>query len=191
MIHFFSLPLPEPPVAYRETDHTREKKAHTRQRLLSAARDIVAAEGFAAATAAAVAARSGVAAGTIYRHFPSKPELVAEVFRYATEHEVAQVAAATTQGTSVAERLTHAVQVVGGDPRPGTKRADALIAAPVDPHVEQERLAYGLAYADIFEDLITGGMQVGVFVAHGANVSAAALVGLLAEALVGLLCQEQ
>src|SRR5690554_2154763 len=84
MIHFFALPLPEPPVAYRETDHTREKKAHTRQRLLSAARDIVAAEGFAAATAAAVAARSGVAAGTIYRHFPSKPELVAEVFRYAT-----------------------------------------------------------------------------------------------------------
>src|SRR5690554_2016349 len=71
MIHFFALPLPEPPVAYRETDHTREKKAHTRQRLLSAARDIVAAEGFAAATAAAVAARSGVAAGTIYRHFPA------------------------------------------------------------------------------------------------------------------------
>lgn len=191
MIHFFALPLPEPPVAYRETDHTREKKAHTRQRLLSAARDIVAAEGFAAATAAAVAARSGVAAGTIYRHFPSKPELVAEVFRYATEHEVAQVAAATTQGNSVAERLTHAVQVFAGRALRGPMLAYALIAEPVDPRVEQERLAHRLAYADIFEDLITEGMQAGEFVAQDATVSAAALVGLLAEALVGPLCQQQ
>ena len=82
-------------MAYRETDHTRAKKSHTRQRLLKAARDLVAESGFAAATAAAVAQRSGVAAGSIYRHFPNKAELVAEVFRYATEHEVANVLAAS------------------------------------------------------------------------------------------------
>jgi AcrR family transcriptional regulator len=87
-------------LAYRETEHTLAKKADTRLRLLKAARRLVQQGGFAAASAAsaasasAVAKESGVASGTIYRHFPNKSELVAEVFRYATEREVAAVAQA-------------------------------------------------------------------------------------------------
>ena len=78
-------------MAYRETEHTLAKKADTRLRLLKAARRLVQQGGFAAASASVVAKESGVAAGTIYRHFPNKSELVAEVFRYATEREVAAV----------------------------------------------------------------------------------------------------
>lgn len=173
-------------MAYRETEHTRDKKAHTRQRLLSAARDIVAEQGFAAATALAVAERSGVATGTIYRHFPNKSELVAEVFRYATAHEVAQVAAASQQGdTTVAQRLSQGIQVFIERALRGPTLAYALIAEPVDPRVEQERLTYRLAYADIFEDLINEGIDNGEFAPQEASISAAAMVGLLSEALVG------
>ncbi len=172
-------------MAYRETEHTRDKKAHTRQRLLSAARDIVAEQGFAAATALAVAERSGVATGTIYRHFPNKSELVADVFRYATEHEVAQVAAASQQGDSVAQRLSQGIQVFIERALRGPTLAYALIAEPVDPRVEQERLTYRLAYADIFEDLINEGIDTGEFTPQEASISAAAMVGLLSEALVG------
>lgn len=175
-------------MAYRETDHTRAKKTLTRERLLKAARDLVAQGGFAAATAAAVAARSGVAAGSIYRHFPNKPELVAEVFRYATGHEVANVVAASqplTSSDTCAARLLRAVVTFAERALRGPQLAYSLIAEPVDPRVEQERLKYRLAYAEIFEDLIAEGISHQEFAPQNAGVSAAALVGMLAEALIG------
>lgn len=177
-------------MAYRETEHTLAKKADTRLRLLKAARRLVQQGGFAAASASAVAQESGVASGTIYRHFPNKSELVAEVFRYATEREVAAVAQACdeqdlAQGKTAADKLTAAVQTFARRALLGRTLAYALIAEPVDPRVEQERLRYRFAYAEIFEDVIELGIQREEFVAQDSQVSAAALVGMLAESLVG------
>ena len=172
-------------MAYRETEHTKAKKAHTRQRLLKAARAQVAEGGFAAATAAAVAQRSEVAAGSIYRHFPNKAELVAEVFRYATEHEVGMVYRATQTDRSCAERLQAGVTVFALRALQGPKLAYALLAEPVDPRVEEERLKYRLAYAAIFEDLIREGMAAGEVAEQDPELTAAAVVGMLSEALIG------
>lgn len=172
-------------MAYRETEHTKAKKAHTRQRLLKAARALVAEGGFAAATAAAVAKRSEVAAGSIYRHFPNKAELVAEVFRYATEHEVEMVYQGTQTDASCAQRLQAGLTVFAQRALQGPRLAYALIAEPVDPRVEEERLKYRLAYAEIFEDLIRDGMAGGEFASQDPALSAAALVGILSESLIG------
>lgn len=177
-------------MAYRETEHTLAKKADTRLRLLKAARQLVKEGGFAAASASAVAKKSGVAAGTIYRHFPNKSELVAEVFRYSTEREVAAVATACDQqdiskGKTAADKLIVAVDVFAQRALLGRTLAYALIAEPVDPRVEQERLRYRFAYAEIFEDVIELGIKRNEFVEQNSQISAAALVGMLAEALVG------
>ena len=177
-------------MAYRETEHTLAKKADTRLRLLKAARRLVQQGGFAAASASAVAKESGVASGTIYRHFPNKSELVAEVFRYATEREVAAVAQACDCGETAADKLTAAVETFAQRALLGRTLAYALIAEPVDPRVEQERLRYRFAYAEIFEDVIALGIQRGEFVAQNCQITAAALVGLLAESLVGPLKKE-
>jgi AcrR family transcriptional regulator len=177
-------------LAYRETEHTLAKKADTRLRLLKAARRLVQQGGFAAASASAVAKESGVASGTIYRHFPNKSELVAEVFRYATEREVAAVAQACDCGETAADKLTAAVETFAQRALLGRTLAYALIAEPVDPRVEQERLRYRFAYAEIFEDVIALGIQRGEFVAQNCQITAAALVGLLAESLVGPLKKE-
>jgi AcrR family transcriptional regulator len=177
-------------LAYRETKHTLAKKADTRLRLLKAARRLVQQGGFAAASASAVAKESGVASGTIYRHFPNKSELVAEVFRYATEREVAAVAQACDCGETAADKLTAAVETFAQRALLGRTLAYALIAEPVDPRVEQERLRYRFAYAEIFEDVIALGIQRGEFVAQNCQITAAALVGLLAESLVGPLKKE-
>ncbi|MEZ5937491.1 MAG: TetR/AcrR family transcriptional regulator [Hyphomonadaceae bacterium] len=53
----------------------------TRERLVRAATSIAAREGLAAATTAAIADRAGVAEGTLYRHFPSKDELLIAAYR--------------------------------------------------------------------------------------------------------------
>jgi AcrR family transcriptional regulator len=177
-------------LAYRETEHTLAKKADTRLRLLKAARRLVQQGGFAAASASAVAKESGVASSTIYRHFPNKSELVAEVFRYATEREVAAVAQACDCGETAADKLTAAVETFAQRALLGRTLAYALIAEPVDPRVEQERLRYRFAYAEIFEDVIALGIQRGEFVAQNCQITAAALVGLLAESLVGPLKKE-
>jgi AcrR family transcriptional regulator len=177
-------------LAYRETEHTLAKKADTRLRLLKAARRLVQQGGFAAASASAVAKESGVASGTIYRHFPNKSELVAEVFRYATEREVAAVAQACDCGETAADKLTAAVETFAQRALLGRTLAYALIAEPVDPRVEQERLRYRFAYAEIFEDVIALGIQRGEFVAQNCQITAAALVGMLAESFVGALKKE-
>jgi AcrR family transcriptional regulator len=187
-------------LAYRETEHTLAKKADTRLRLLKAARRLVQQGGFAAASASAVAKESGVAAGTIYSHFPNKSELVAEVFRYATEREVAAVAQACDEqtidsqerecGKAAADKLTAAVETFAQRALLGRTLAYALIAEPVDPRVEQERLRYRFAYAEIFENVLALGIQRGEFVAQNCQITAAALVGLLAESLVGPLKKE-
>lgn len=53
----------------------------TRQKLLRAALDLYTTIGFRGTTTPAIAARAGVAEGTIYRHFTSKEHLLNEVYR--------------------------------------------------------------------------------------------------------------
>ncbi|APR86851.1 Transcriptional regulator, TetR family protein [Minicystis rosea] len=57
------------------------KKEDKRQRLLRAALELFAERGFHGTAVPLVAERAGVAAGTVYRFFESKEELVNEVFR--------------------------------------------------------------------------------------------------------------
>ena len=69
---------------YRPTERTEARSAATRERSSPPRDDLIARGGYAAAQVAAVAARAGVATGTVYRHFPSKSDLFAEVFRRAS-----------------------------------------------------------------------------------------------------------
>ena len=55
--------------------------ASTKDKLLRAALRIGARDGLEAVTTAAIAAEAGVAEGTLYRHFPSKDDLLIEVYR--------------------------------------------------------------------------------------------------------------
>jgi AcrR family transcriptional regulator len=53
----------------------------TRERLLAAARDLFAARGYHATTTVLLAERTGIAEGTIYRHFAGKDALYSAVLR--------------------------------------------------------------------------------------------------------------
>jgi len=169
-------------VPYRPTDRTRARLAQARERIVDAALDQLAEGGYASASVAAVARRSGVATGTVYRHFPSKQDLFAEVFRRAAQREVDALRATTGRGESAATRLAAWVEAFVRRALAEPVRAYALIAEPVDPAIEAERLIFRRAYADLFAQALRDGDALPPL---DADLTAAAIVGALAEALVG------
>src|SRR5687767_8584464 len=96
-------------MAYRETELTRARAAVSRERIVRAALDQLEDGGYASAAVQTVAKRAGVATGTVYRHFPGKAELFAEVFRRAAQREVDAVAAAS--GDTATERIAAGVEI--------------------------------------------------------------------------------
>lgn len=174
-------------MAYRPTEKTEARKKAQRKLLLDSALTIVSGDGFQALTIVALAEKAGVATGTVYKYFDNKAHLCREVFRIASGREVTQVkrAAFPGQAASCRQRLTDAINSFAERAIAGHKIAYALIAEPVDPLVEAERLKYRRAYADIFVRLLEEGVEKDEFQVRDAGVAAAALVGALAETLVG------
>ncbi|MES2952388.1 MAG: TetR/AcrR family transcriptional regulator [Pseudomonadota bacterium] len=172
-------------MAYRPTEKTQARKAEIRQRLMDAALGLVSGGGFAALTMLAVAAKAGIATGAVYKHFESKDQLCAEVFRVATEKEVAMVRETALGPGTPSERLLHGIQAFAHRALRNPRLAFALIAEPVDALVDAERLRYRQAYADVFVHLVEQGIQSGEFAPQLPSVSAAALVGVIAESMVG------
>lgn len=178
-------------MAYRPTARTESLRQQQRQALLHVAQKHVREGGFAALSIATVATGAGLATGSFYRHFAGKAELCAEVFRLATQREVDMMQRLATVSESARNRLIHLIQAFSQRAMKGRTQAFALIAEPVDPLVEQERLLYRQRYSDIFSALIEEGIQLDEFPAQNSAISAAALVGALAETLVGPLAMHQ
>ena len=170
---------------YRPTERTRARLAAVRERIVDAALDQLAEGGYASASVVAVARRAGVATGSVYRHFPSKGDLFAEVFRRASQREVDVLRSMTDRGEPVTQRLAAWVDAFVRRALAEPVRAYALIAEPVDPAVEVERITFRRAYADLFARALRDGVQAGQLPALDADLTAAAIVGALAEALVG------
>ncbi|MDC0662250.1 TetR/AcrR family transcriptional regulator [Marinobacter sp. SS21] len=178
-------------MAYRETEKMRQRKALARQRILDCAQLRVTEGGFRNAQISQVASQAEVATGTIYRHFESKEELFAEVFRAATEREVGRVAKDLAGDGDAVERLAQALRHFARRALRAPTMAWALIAEPVDPRVEAERLRYRRAYAELFEAAIREGVREGSLPAQEARHSSTCLVGAIAESLVGPLSPAQ
>jgi AcrR family transcriptional regulator len=176
-------------VPYRPTERTRARLAAARETIVEAAMAQLAEGGYASASVVAVARRAGVATGSVYRHFPSKSDLFAEVFRRASQAEVDLLRGMTARGEPVVQRLAAWVEAFARRALAEPVRAYALIAEPVDPAVEAEQLVFRRAYADLFAGALREGAARGELPALDADLVAAAIVGALAEALVGPLAR--
>ncbi|MBN9620612.1 MAG: TetR/AcrR family transcriptional regulator [Actinobacteria bacterium] len=171
-------------MAYRRTPAIQERIDAQRAALVRAAAEILAESGYAGCGVAAVAARAGVAAGTVYKHFAGKTDLVAEVFRNIVTHEVDVVREAATRGTA-AERTAAVVETFAGRALKYPRRAYVLLVEPVDPAIEELRLEFRHAFRDVIAASIAEGVTNGELPPQNASVVAAALVGAIGEALVG------
>jgi AcrR family transcriptional regulator len=162
--------------------------APTRERLLQAARELIEEGGYGAASVLAIADRAGVASGTLYRHFASKEELFVEVFRSVCDREVRAMHAAAEAmppESSHVDRLETVLATFAERALRRPRLAWALIAEPVDPLVDAERLAYRERYSALTADALRAGIAAGELPEQNVELTAAALVGGCGEALVG------
>jgi AcrR family transcriptional regulator len=162
-----------------------EEAEGTRERLLRAAAAVIQEGGWGSASVGAIALRAGVAAGTLYRHFPSKAELFVEVFRAVSQREVAAMRAASADAASVPDRFAAVVATYAGRALRNRRLAWALVYEPVDPLVDAERLVYRRDYRENMARLLREGIEAGAIPPQDADLAAAAVVGVIAETLVG------
>jgi AcrR family transcriptional regulator len=160
----------------------------TRARLLDAARVLIEEGGYGTASVIAIAERAGLAAGTLYRHFGSKQELFVEVFRTVCDREVRGMQAAAQDMPPAATQVERLETVFATFAERALRRrrlAWALLAEPVDPLVDAERLTYRQRYAALVASVLEAAIAAGELPQQNVELTAAALVGGCGEALVG------
>ncbi|MEN5427174.1 TetR/AcrR family transcriptional regulator [Stenotrophomonas pennii] len=172
-------------MAYKRSPLMEERMAGARERILLAARELVAAGGYRNAPVTAVATQAGVSTGLIYRHFPSKAELFVEVLSAAVEHEVEILEGIAAGPEPAPQRLRLAITAFVRRALAGPGLAHAFIVEPVDPEVEAERMRGRRRFGDVFRRLVEDGIASGAFPAQDVDVTAACIVGAFTEALVG------
>ena len=178
----FAVTAARPRAARRET---------SRQRILDAARQAVAASGWRGAQIALIAHHAGVATGSVYRHFASKADLYAQVLAVVSEREVATVAAIVDAGGTASQRLVDAIFAFTWRAMRARRLAYALIAEPCEPEIDRARLRYRAALAHQVRRLLDEGVAGGEFIAVDTRLAASCVTGACMEALVGPLSEER
>jgi AcrR family transcriptional regulator len=160
----------------------------TRERLLHSAQELIEEGGYGAASVIAIAQRTGVASGTLYRHFASKEDLFVELFRTVCDREVRAMRTAAEgmrDDASYVDRLETVLATFAERALRRPRLAWALLAEPVDPLVDAERLVYRVRYAEMIAEGLRTAIAAGEVPEQNVELTAAALVGGCGEALVG------
>jgi AcrR family transcriptional regulator len=182
--------IPIRPMVYRRTENVARRLAERREAIVAAARALAAEGGMAAVQIAPVAARAGIAVGTVYRYFPSKTELVAAVMAVVSERGLAAMRAAADAAPGPLSALAAAVTTFAARALHQRRLAWAVIAEPVDPEIDALRFSYREALVAELERRLVAAVRAGHVPEQDARVAAPALLGALIEGLIGPLAPD-
>jgi AcrR family transcriptional regulator len=172
-------------MAYRRTESVARRLAEREQSIVDAAREAAVQGGMHAVQIARVAERAGIAAGTVYRYFPAKTDLVTELISVVAERELAAIRRAADAAPGPLSALAAALSTLAARLLRERRLAWAVLAEPIDQQTDQARLEFRKA---ITAEL---GTRIRIAIAHkhvpeqDVAVSAPAVVGALLEGLIG------
>lgn len=173
-------------MAYRQTPAVEARLQDNRTRILLAARSLVGEGGWQEAQIANVAATAGIATGTVYRYFPSKAELFAEVLSRVSQREVDVLSDIAASDGSAHERLHSMVTTFVLRAMRNPRLAYALIAEPCDKAIDEERLTYRAAISEVIHGVIAQGQADASMRSDvRADIAATVIVGGFMEGLIG------
>lgn len=177
-------------MVYRRTHQVVKRLAARRAAILAAARAAASEGGMGAVQIAPVAIRANVAAGTVYRYFPCKADLIAELISEVSRTELAAVRRAADLAPGPSSALAAAVTTIAANVVTHRKLAWGILAEPVDVDVGATRLAARSEIAGELESRIAAAMRAGHLPQQDTALAATALLGALHEALVGPLAPD-
>jgi AcrR family transcriptional regulator len=172
-------------MAYRRTERVLQHLAARHDAIVAAAQAIAAEQGLAAVQIVPVAVRAGIAAGTVYRYFPAKTDLVKALVETVAARELAAFRAAADAAPGPLSALAAGLVTMAARALRRRRLAFAVSAEPVDAAVDALRLAARKALAAELEARIGAAVAGGHLPEQDTGVAAAALVGFLVEGLVG------
>ncbi|MFI6443728.1 TetR/AcrR family transcriptional regulator [Kitasatospora sp. NPDC050543] len=172
-------------MAYRRTPAVQARLDAQREAVLQAAVALLADRGYGGCSMAAVADRAGIATGSIYQHFAGKAELSVELFRRVVTREIAAVNAAVARRDTPRSRIAAVVETFADRALRAPRLAYALLVEPADAVVDTERLVFRRAFRDVIATQIAEGVALGQLPRQDPDLTAAAIVGAVGEALAG------
>jgi AcrR family transcriptional regulator len=175
---------------YRRTENVVRRLAARHDAIITAARQMASEGGLAAVQIAAVAARAGIAAGTVYRYFPAKTDLVAALLSEIAEREIGALERAAAGAPGPLSGLSAAIMTFAARALRDRKLSFAAIAEPIDAELDAARLAFRKSLAAEFAGRIAAAIAEGRLPQQDAEVAAAAITGLLIEGLIGPLAPD-
>ena len=170
---------------YRRTENVVRRLAAREQVILTAATELAAEGGMAAVQIAGVAARAGIAAGTVYRYFPSKTDLIAELVAAVAGRELDAMKAAGDAAPGPMSALAATISTFAARALGERRLAWAVMGEPVDADVDAMRLDFRQSLAAQLEGRIDIAISGRHLPDQDARVAAPALVGALMEGLLG------
>jgi AcrR family transcriptional regulator len=139
----------------------------------------------AAVQVAPVAERAGIAAGTVYRYFPSKNDMVSAIVDAVAQRELAAMRQAADAAPGPLSALAAAIATFAARALVRRRLSWAILAEPVEPELTPVRVAYRKALAAEIETRIATAIAAHHLPEQDAALAAAALVGALIEGLMG------
>lgn len=170
---------------YRRTENIVRRLAERERTILEAARTLAIEHGMAGVQIAAVAERAHVAAGTVYRYFPSKTDLIAELIAAVAGKELAAMRAAADAAPGPLSALAACIATFAARALHTRKLAWAAVAEPVDAEIDTLRLDFRQSVAAEIEARIRTAIDGRLLPDQDARASAPAAVGAIIEGLIG------
>ncbi|MFF1873846.1 TetR/AcrR family transcriptional regulator [Streptomyces sp. CB03911] len=170
---------------YRRTPAVQARLDAQREAVLQAAVGLLAERGYGGCSMAAVADRAGIATGSLYQHFANKAELSVELFRRVVSREIAAVTEAVARHDTPPDKVAAVVETFAARALKAPRLAYALLVEPADAVVDTERLVFRRAFRDVIATQIAAAVAAGRLPAQDPELTAAALVGAVGEALAG------
>jgi len=170
---------------YRRTENVVRRLAEREEAILAAATAIAAEGGMAAVQIAAVAARAGIAAGTVYRYFPSKTDLVADLVAAVAGRELSAMIAAGNAAPGPLSALAACIATFAARALNERRLTWAVLGEPVDAQVDAMRLDFRQSLAAELEARMKTAVAGRHLPEQDSGVAAPAIVGALMEGLLG------
>ncbi len=169
---------------YRRTENVARRLAARHAAIVAAARQVAAEGGMAAVQIAPVAAKAGIAAGTVYRYFPGKTDLVAALLAEISQREIGAMRRAADGAPGPLSALSAAIMTFAARALENRKLSFAAIAEPVDAELDAARRGYRRSLAAEFGSRIATAIAGGHLPEQDPVLAAAAMLGLLVGGLI-------